>query len=367
MARHTQLVPFRFATFALAVGALFVASSCASPEGETAAGAADQDAVSAQTASTNDDLGAVGTLASSEVHTIDVEFDADDYTAMVEAYVSTDEKEWIEATVTIDGERFEQVGLRLKGNSSLRGVTLDADPSALPWLIRLDKYIDDQSLDGLTDLVVRSNNTTSALNEAVALELLSLAGLASQDAIGVAFSVNDSEPSYRLVIEHPDDTWLTEAFDDPGALYKAESTGDYNYRGDDPEAYDEFPAVPGDGAAPFEDGDIGGRGIRPDGAFPGGGGSGVGGGGPAGSNILVDRCLANSDWSSLEETRADELRAARYDSGTADAVLDTWREIVTASGLVGSAVVEADAAQTSTHFCPGGVCDAGPHGWSSGR
>ena len=67
---------------------------------------------------------------------------------MIATYQETDEKEWIEATVTIDGTTYERVGMRLKGNSSLRGVSDDADPADLPWLIRLDKYVDGQALDG---------------------------------------------------------------------------------------------------------------------------------------------------------------------------------------------------------------------------
>ena len=184
-------------------------------------------------------FGAVGELDSTAVHEIEVEFDDDDFASMLETYSATSEKEWIEATVTIDGTTFEQVGLRLKGNSSLRGVSADADPVELPWLIRLDKFVDGQHLDGLTDLVVRSNNTETALNEAVALELLELAGLASEDAIATAFSVNGGDATLRLVIDNPDDAWMAEWFDEDGALYKAESTGDYSYRGDDPDAYDE--------------------------------------------------------------------------------------------------------------------------------
>src|SRR5690606_1235391 len=57
-----------------------------------------------------------------EVHTISVEFDDDDYQAMLDAYAESGDKDWISATVTIDGETFENVGLRLKGNSSLRGI-----------------------------------------------------------------------------------------------------------------------------------------------------------------------------------------------------------------------------------------------------
>jgi spore coat protein CotH len=87
--------------------------------------------------------------------------------------------------------------------------------------------------------VVRSNNTRSALNEAVALDLLELAGLATQDAMEVRFSVNGGTTVLRLVIESPDGEWMAEEFADTGALYKAESTGDYSYRGDDPASYDE--------------------------------------------------------------------------------------------------------------------------------
>ena len=58
----------------------------------------------------------------SVVHDIAVSYDQADYDAMIDAYVETGEKEWIEATVTIDGVVYEQVGLRLKGNSSLAGL-----------------------------------------------------------------------------------------------------------------------------------------------------------------------------------------------------------------------------------------------------
>ena len=225
-------------TMIVSVG--LVASSCGFAADEAAADVA----APAATSTTEG-----GVLDASVVHEIAVTFDEAAYDAMIETFSTTGDKEWIEATVTIDGVTFEHVGLRLKGNSSLRGLSdgfgvQDAsvsadDPADLPWLIRFDKYVDGQNYDGLYDLVVRSNNTETSLNEAVALDLLELAGLASQDAIAVGFSVNGSEPTLRLVIEHPDDVWLEDNFEDDGALYKAESTGDYSYRGDEPESYDE--------------------------------------------------------------------------------------------------------------------------------
>jgi spore coat protein CotH len=229
------------------------------------------------------------------VHSVAVEFDQSDYDAMIDTYQATGDKEWIEASVTIDGEDYRQVGLRLKGNSSLMGLgrpvtgpgnpaqappsTTPAssvpesslpspdsaspttaapaqpgngfpmpensnfavgpdEPERLPWLIRIDRFIEDQNHQGVTELVVRSSTTETALNEAVALDLLDEAGLATQQAIFSRFTVNDSDQVLRLVIEHPDDRWTAENLGD-GNLYKAEASGDYSYRGADPAAYDD--------------------------------------------------------------------------------------------------------------------------------
>jgi len=188
-----------------------------------------------------------GVWDASTVHEIAVDVDEDAFTAMVDTYQDSGEKEWIEATVTIDGTVFERSGLRLKGNSSLRGVTDDADPSDLPWLIRLDEFVDGQTLDGWSDFVVRYNGSQTALNEAVALDLLAEAGLASEHAIASSFSVNGAEAKLRLVVQNLDEQWEAENFATDGLLYKAEAGGDWSYRGDDPDSYtDVFDQETGD-------------------------------------------------------------------------------------------------------------------------
>ncbi|WP_159083665.1 CotH kinase family protein [Nocardioides terrigena] len=171
------------------------------------------------------------------VHDVAVEVDEAAVATMIDTYQESGDKEWIEATATIDGATFEQVGLRLKGNSSLRGVTDDADPAELPWLLRLDEYVDGQQLDGWTDFVVRSNNTETALNEAVALDLLAETGLASEHAVATSFSVNGGEARLRLVVQALDEAWERENFSTEGLLYKSEAEGDWSWRGDDPDSY----------------------------------------------------------------------------------------------------------------------------------
>lgn len=237
----------------------------------------------------------------SVVHEVSVSFDQDDYDAMIDAYSSTGDKGWLEATVTINGETFKQAGMRLKGNSSLGGLreggmgafggpggmtqgggtqtqttgatpaasggqstTAAATPSAttaqgqmprggdamggmgnvsadkpegLPWLIKLDEYVKDQEYQGLSQFVIRSNNSKTSLNEAVALGLLMEAGLASQMAAYASFSVNGSDPALRLMIENPKTKWMKAHFSGDGLLFKSEAQGDWSYRGEDPASY----------------------------------------------------------------------------------------------------------------------------------
>ncbi len=177
---------------------------------------------------------------SSVMHTISVDFDQTDYDAMIATFTSTGDKEWISATVTLDGNTYENVGMRLKGNSSLFDLTVETsgNPEDLPWLIRLNKFVDGEDHQGYEDIVIRSNSTETALNEAVAQELLALTGLAAQSPIATAFTVNGGETELRLAVENPDEEWYEDNFDDDdGLLYKADSEGDYSYRGDDPDAY----------------------------------------------------------------------------------------------------------------------------------
>jgi len=89
----------------------------------------------------------------------------------------------------------------------------------------------------MTRMVIRAGATTSALNEAVALDLLATTGLASEKAAHISLSINGSDPVLRLTCQDLDESWVGQNFDVAGLLYKAESTGDYTYRGTDESAY----------------------------------------------------------------------------------------------------------------------------------
>lgn len=178
------------------------------------------------------------------VHSINIDVDESELDSLIAAYQADGSKEWIQVSVTIDGTTFENVGLKLKGNSTLRTLTnQSADEitaAELPWVIRLDKYEDGQEYLGRSRFVVRGNSTESSMNEALALAMLNEAGVAAEESAFTRFSVNDSEETLRLVVDVPDDDRWTEAhFGTNGLLYKAESEGDYSYRGTEASAYEE--------------------------------------------------------------------------------------------------------------------------------
>ena len=178
-----------------------------------------------------------GYLAADSLHSVEITVDQSAYQEMITAYTSNQTKNWIEATVTVDGVAHEKAGLKLKGNSSLQGVSADTAPQQLPWLVRFDKFVDGANHEGMTRMVIRAGATTSALNEAVALDLLATTGLASEKTAHISLSVNGSDPVLRLTCQDLDESWVAQNFDVAGLLYKAESTGDYTYRGTDESAY----------------------------------------------------------------------------------------------------------------------------------
>lgn len=230
----------RFAV--LATLAVLTLGGCSTTTGDAASVATSGVRAEAETVADG-----TGVWDATAVHAISIEVDDAAVAAMIDTYQETDEKEWIEATVTIDAQTCERAGLRLKGNSSLRGVDDGADPTDLPWLIRLDTFVDGQELDGWTSFIVRSNGSETALNEAVALDLLAEAGLASEHAVATAFSVNGADARLRLVVQDLDEAWEAENFSSDGLLYKAEAGGDWSWRGDDPDSYtDVFDQETGD-------------------------------------------------------------------------------------------------------------------------
>ena len=179
-----------------------------------------------------------GLFTADRLHEVVLDVGEADFRTALSTFQESGEKTWLEVTVTLDGTSYERAGLRLKGNSTLRRADSGAGAEQYPWLIRLDKVVDGQNHHGVTEVVIRVNNSASSLNEVVALDLLTAASLAGEQHSYATIRVGDAS-ALRVVLESPGDTWAERTMTGDGLLYKAEATGDYTYRGSDPASYDQ--------------------------------------------------------------------------------------------------------------------------------
>ena len=102
---------------------------------------------------------------------------------MLSTFREDGEKEYIRADITIDGTLIEDVGLRLKGNSTLQSLSnnsmgggggggmtqlFEDNPEELPWLISFDEYEEGRAYQGMTEIALRpaaSGYAEESLNE----------------------------------------------------------------------------------------------------------------------------------------------------------------------------------------------------------
>jgi len=233
---------------------------------------------------TRDIAGTTDLFDATEAHEITLTYREEDYQEALDDFWDDNEKSWLEADLTIDGTTIPSVGIRLKGNSTLGGLTRDGEarqggmgrggppggaqaggpaagggpggfgrssleaeePENLPWLIRIDEFVEGRRYQGHRELALRVSGMgggTTVVNEAVALGTLAAAGQTAQRYAYSSLTVNDRPTTARLVVEHPDEGFA-DTLGDRGVLYKSLATGQFTDQGDDPTEYaDDFKQI----------------------------------------------------------------------------------------------------------------------------
>jgi hypothetical protein len=145
----------------------------------------------------------------------------------------SDNPMWVPATLTFDGHSWTRVGVRYKGNSTLRS-SWSSGQINLPLKFDFDEFeddypeIDDQRFYGFKQLSLANNTRDAAyVREALAYELLAEAGLPASRTAFYEISLDHGEGSVSLglytVIEVVDDTVVARHFgNDDGNIYEAD-------------------------------------------------------------------------------------------------------------------------------------------------
>ena len=90
-------------------------------------------------------------------------------------------------------------------------VQLSADrPEELPWLIKIDEYVEGRAYQGHQEISIRpGSNAAVPLNEAVSLSSVDASGQPAQRYAFSSVKVNGSAAAGRLVVENPGQDWAS--------------------------------------------------------------------------------------------------------------------------------------------------------------
>ncbi|WP_052380457.1 CotH kinase family protein, partial [Paenibacillus camerounensis] len=167
-----------------------------------------------------------------------ITIDPDDYQDMLD---NASAEEYKAASVEYNGITMDNVGIRTKGNLSLRSVVQMSDSDRYSFKISFDEYVN-QSLFGISKINLNNNySDASYMREFLTYELAETMGLPTPKYSFVNIYVNDELKGFYLAVEQIGDAYLERNFGNSyGALYKGVMTGqgsDLTWLGDDTSLY----------------------------------------------------------------------------------------------------------------------------------
>ena len=183
-----------------------------------------------------------------EVVEVDIEIDEDAYQEML---TNATEEEMVMADITYNGYTFSDIGIRPKGNSSLRDVA-SSDSDRYSFKIDFNYYLEGQDFLGITK--INLNNIfqdPSYMAEYLGYEMLDELEAVSSRTTYVALSINGEYYGLYLAVEQVNSSFLEDNYgDDSGELYKPDmgvgsdlvytSDNGLDYTGMFPENMDEY-------------------------------------------------------------------------------------------------------------------------------
>ena len=148
-----------------------------------------------------------------------------DETAWQEMLDNASAEEYTAANITINGTTYNNVAIRPKGNSSLSEIVMDDTTDRYSFKIKFDEYVDEQTLDGLSKLVLNNNiSDATYMKEYLSYKLLDSLGVPTPECAYAHITVNGEEWGLYLAVEPIEKEFIARNYgstDDN--LYKPES------------------------------------------------------------------------------------------------------------------------------------------------
>lgn len=155
----------------------------------------------------------------SQVHTIDIVMD--DWDSFIE---TCENEEYAVCSVVIDGEAYNNVGIRAKGNTSLSTVS-SMDSDRYSFKIEFDQYDSTKSYHGLDKLSLNNLiQDATMMKDYLTYQLMGAFGAAAPLCSYAYITVNGEDWGLYLAVEAVEDAFLQRNYgNDYGELYKPDS------------------------------------------------------------------------------------------------------------------------------------------------
>jgi len=157
----------------------------------------------------------------SSVIEVDIDISEDNWASLLENATS---EEYYDCDVTVNGTTYEHVGLRAKGNTSLSMVA-SSDSDRYSFKIKFDEYVDGQSCDGLSKLVLNNNySDATMIKEALCYDMFAFLGADASLYNYAKVSVNGEYRGVYLALEPVEESFAIRNYGTGyGQLYKPDS------------------------------------------------------------------------------------------------------------------------------------------------
>lgn len=157
----------------------------------------------------------------SSVIEVDIDISEDNWATLLENATA---EEYYDCDVTINGTTYEHVGLRAKGNTSLSMVA-SSDSDRYSFKIKFDEYVDGQSCDGLSKLVLNNNySDATMMKEALCYDMFAFLGADASLYNYAKVSVNGEYRGVYLALEPVEESFAIRNYGTGyGQLYKPDS------------------------------------------------------------------------------------------------------------------------------------------------
>ncbi|MBQ8143621.1 MAG: CotH kinase family protein [Butyricicoccus sp.] len=160
------------------------------------------------------------TVFGQELLTVDIVMDEDDWNSLLKNAMS---EEYQNATVVINNEKYANVGIRCKGNTSLSQVA-SSDSDRYSFKIKFDEYNVGETCDGLSMLVLNNlMGDATYLKEYLTYDMFHYLGADASLFTMARVTVNGEPWGVYLALEQVDENMLLREYGSVGELYKPDS------------------------------------------------------------------------------------------------------------------------------------------------